>query len=95
MDELKPLDECCSEFEECDFIHYDDCFFCKYFRGDEGGVDRCLAFPDGIPDKINSIWQNHLTVAPDQKGDYVFEPIDKEDNILMLIYKKFKKQQKK
>ncbi len=84
MNEQKILEEDLSEFEEGDFIHYDDCFFCKHFRGDKDGIDRCLAFPNGIPNKINSIWQNHLSVAKGQKGDYVFEPDDEEDNILMF-----------
>ena len=50
-----------------DFI----CFTCKHFNKDKPG---CKAF-DEIP--VEFISDNgHKNVIPDQKGDFVYEPVD-------------------
>jgi hypothetical protein len=43
------------------------------------GVDRCMAFPDGIPPAYLSGAELHLEVDEDQQSDTVFEKRDDVD----------------
>lgn len=44
---------------------------------------QCLAFPNGIPDVILIGDFDHKTKLASQKNDIVFEPIEKNDDILI------------
>ncbi len=53
---------------------------CKWLGDGEGLDDSednervvCPAFPNGIPDRIAYGDDPHLTVAPDQVGEFVYE----------------------
>jgi hypothetical protein len=51
------------------------CSHCKHFFKDGDGL-TCKAFPQGIPDDILSLEDNHEDVRPDQEGDWVYEEGD-------------------
>lgn len=51
-----------------------DCSFCKYLDLEKGGFPlTCPAFPDGIPNEINTMGGTHREKVEGQVGDYVFE----------------------
>lgn len=51
------------------------CFECKHLINARDGKYKCKAF-DEIPDNIASGEDQHETILPGQKGDYVFEKAD-------------------
>lgn len=59
-----------------DFI----CFKCKHFDVINGG---CKAFPDGIPDEITMGENSHIFPLKQQQNNIVFEPREKNDDILI------------
>jgi hypothetical protein len=51
------------------------CFRCKYFQGATDQIDKCAAFPEGIPDEILLMKHNHRKPYPGDHG-IRFEPKD-------------------
>ncbi|MTI31414.1 hypothetical protein [Xanthovirga aplysinae] len=66
------------------------CYECKHYRRDKEGLYFCLAYPNGtgIPDDILFTTEDRYEVRPDQKGDYVFEQIEKDEEVKWELGKK-------
>lgn len=54
-----------------------DCLKCKHLNAFDIG---CKAFPDGIPYEITEGLKLHNKVRPDQKGTFVFEPEEENED---------------
>ncbi len=51
-------------------VYRSQCARCKHFKEDDY---YCLAYPDGIPDKLLEGDATHDKIRPDQMGDTLFE----------------------
>lgn len=64
------------KIEECPYM----CEHCKHFK--QGHT--CLAF-DSIPLSILLDAESHTSVLPEQKGNYVFEPVKPRDTMRVYV----------
>ncbi len=71
------------EFAKLDFEV--NCFTCEHLRG----VNKCSAYPDGIPNDILTGMRKHKGIQLDQKGDLVWtKDLRKELNKQTLLWER-------
>ncbi len=68
--------------EDMHELRLSPCPDCKHFdfkRAEQTGEWVCSAFPEGIPEEIVQGRSRHPSALPDQVGEYVFDPIEDDE----------------